>query len=282
MPPRGFHTLSAFQNSPIRENDDMRRVVLILAAAATALATAACGGGDVVVVAQLQGAATGTQETDSVALSSLPVRILPYDRDLVFDSLARAYPEPEPIIPDSIQDLQDRVIASQREWREATQLWMEGRERLQALSDSLAAMDQADPEYFVLFQDFGDLEERVGALESTANTAFAEFDSMQQRLSQQAREIELTRENWANEAFARVDSIFQAKADELGLEAQYDTTSAQGVARFTGVKDGQWWVTARYERQFDELYWNVPVDVQRGEESVVRLTEENAEVRQQL
>jgi hypothetical protein len=47
----------------------------------------------------------------------------------------------------------------------------------------------------------------------------------------------------------------------VGLEVQYDTTSAQGVARFTGVKPGQWWVNARYERQFDELYWNVPVEV---------------------
>lgn len=260
----------------------MRRVVLILAAAMTAMSTAACGGGDVVVAAQLEGVATGTQETETVALSSLPVRLLPYDRDVIFDSLAQAYPEPEPVIPDSIQDLQDRVMAAQQEWRSANTEWMEVRDSLQTLSDTLSAMDQSDADYFVMFQDFGDLEERVGGLEERANRAFEEFDRLQKRLSQQAREIELRRQNWADEAFAPVDSIFTAREDELGREVQYDTTSTQGIARFSGVKEGQWWVSARYDRQFDELYWNVPVDVPSGEEVVVRLTEENAEVRQKL
>lgn len=260
----------------------MRRVVLTLAAAATTLATAACGGGDVTVVAQLEAVTPATGETESMALSELPVRLLPYDRDAIFDSLARAYPEPEPVIPDSIQDLQDRVVASQQEWREANIEWMAIRDSLQTLSDTLSAMNQSDAEYFVLFQDFGDLEERVGGLETRANNAFAEFDTLQKRLNQQAREIELARRNWGDEAFAPVDSIFPAREEELGLEVQYDTTSTQGVARFSGVKEGRWFVNARYERQFDELYWNVPVDVPAGEEVEVRLTEENAEVRQKL
>ena len=256
--------------------------MLILAAAVTAGATAACGGGDVAVIAQLEGAATGTQETDSVALGQLPVRLLPYDRDLVFDSLAQAYPEPEPVIPDSIRVLQDRVIAAQQEWREAETEWAQVRDSLQMLSDTLSAMDQRDPDYFIMFQDFGDLESRVDRLQEQANQGFQEFEQLQARLTQQAREIQLTRENWANEAFAPVDSIFMAMEDELGREVQYDTTSTQGVVRFGGVPPGQWWVNARYDRQFDELYWNLPVDVQRGEETVVRLTEENAEVRQKL
>lgn len=260
----------------------MRRVVLILAIAVTAVATAACGGGDVVVMAQLEGAATGTQETETVALSSLPVRLVPFDRDAIFDSLAQAYPEPEPQIPDTIQALQDRVIAAQTKWREANTEWMQVRDSLQTLADSLSAMSQSDPDYFVLFQDFGDLESRVDNLEDRANEGFEEFTRLQGRLSSQAREIDLARQNWANEAFAPVDSIFMAREEEVGREVQYDTTSAQGVARFSGVKEGQWWVTARYERQFDELYWNLPVDVPSGEEVVVRLTEENAEVRQKL
>ncbi|NIR45769.1 MAG: hypothetical protein GWN51_14595 [Gemmatimonadetes bacterium] len=54
------------------------------------------------------------------------------------------------------------------------------------------------------------------------------------------------------------------------------------MARFTGVESGQWWVNARYDRQFDELYWNVPIEVSSGETVQVELTEENAEVRQQM
>ncbi len=260
----------------------MKRVVLILATAVAAVATVACGGGDVAVIAQLEGAATGTQETETVALSSLPVRLVPFDRDAVFDSLARAYPEPEPVIPDSIQDLQDRVIAAQGQWRAATQEWAQVRDSLQMLSDTLRSMNQADPDYFVLFQDFGALENRVGALERRADDGFEEFTTLQSALSAQAREIELARRNWSDEAFASVDSIFAAMEEGLGMEVQYDTTSTQGVARFSGVPEGQWWVTARYERPFDELYWNLPVDVPGGEEITVRLTEENAEVRQKL
>lgn len=261
----------------------MRRVVLILAAAVTAVSTAACGGGDVVVVAQLEGAATGTQETDLVALSSMEVRLIPFDRDAIFDSLAQAYPEPEPEIPDSIYDLQQRVIETQREWQEANARWAEGRERLQALSDTLQTMDQASGEYFALFREFGDLEAEVEDLEERADSAFEEFTQLQQRLTQQSQQIRLARQNWADEAFIRVDSIFAARAEESGREVHYDTTDAQGVARFNNVAEGRWWVVARYDRQFDELYWNEPVDVEGGDEPTqVRLTEENAEVRQRL
>lgn len=260
----------------------MRRVVLVLTTAVTAVAAAACGGGDVTVMAQLEGAATGTQETETVALSSLPVRLIPFDRDEIFDSLAAAYPEPEPEIPDSIQVLQDRVIEAQAQWREANTEWMEVRSRLQALADSLSGMSQSDPQYYAMFQDFGDLESQVNTLEEQANEGFETFTTLQGQLTAQAREIELARQNWADEAFLPIDSIFAAREEEIGREVQYDTTTAQGVARFRGVDPGQWWVTARYERQFDELYWNLPVEVVRGEEVTVQLTEENAEVRQDL
>lgn len=260
----------------------MRRVVMILTAAATALATAACGGGDLTVEAQLGGTATGTQATEPVALSNIPVRLIPFDRDEIFDSLAQAYPEPEPVIPDSIAELQDRVIAAQRTWQEANNEWLSVRDSLQALSDTLNVLDQSDPEYFVLFQDFGDLEARVNGLEERSNTTFEDFDRFQQLLTSQSREIELARQNWADEAFAPIDSIFTARQEELGREVRFDTTSASGVARFTGVKEGQWWVNARYDRPFDELYWNVPVEIIRGETVEVRLTEDNAEVRQKL
>jgi hypothetical protein len=258
----------------------MRRLVLTLAAVAVTVSTTACGGGDVTVQAQIAGQATATEETDSVALGSLPVRLLPFDRDAIFDSLSQAFPEPEPEIPDSIIDLQDRVIASQQEWKEAESRWIEQRDRLQAISDTLATMDQTSGEYFALFQEFGDIEEEVDQLERQSEAAFEEFEELQRRLTTQSREIELERQNWADEAFANVDSIFDARQEELGLEVRYDTTNAQGVARFIGVPSGEWWVNARYDRPFDELYWNVPVQVE--EDLVMRLTEENAEVRQKM
>lgn len=254
----------------------MRRVLLTLATAAVAWTATACGGNDVTVMGHLQ----QEDAEEPMALSSLPVRLLPFDRDAVFDSLEDAYPEPEPEIPDSIFDLQDRVIQAQNDWKEAESRWGTLRDSLQALSNEMSDMDQSSGEYYALFQQFNDMEAEVNELEQASSAAFEEFDELQRRLTTQSREITIARQNWADEAFATVDSIFLAKEEELGRETRWDTTGVQGMARFTGVPSGEWWVSARYERQFDELYWNVPVEVTGGEPVEVELTEDNAEVRQ--
>lgn len=259
----------------------MRRVVFMLATAGVAWAVAACGGGEVTVMAHVEQEMANTGETETMALSSLPVRILPFDRDAVFDSLAQAYSEPEPQIPDSIFDLQQRVIESQTEWQQAETRWGTLRDSLQTLSNRMAGMDQSSGEYFAMFQDFNDMESEVNRLERQSNAAFQEFTDLQERLNTQSREIAIARENWANEAFAPIDSIIGAKLEALGLEERWDTTGAQGVVRFTNVPTGQWWVNARYDQQFDELYWNVPVDVS-SEPTQIELTEANAEVRQKM
>ena len=259
----------------------MRRVVLLLAVAGAAWTLTACGGGDVTVTAQLE-QATAEDGSETMALSSLPIRLIPFDRDAVFDSLSEAYPEPEPAIPDSIFELQDRVISAQQAWRAADSRWGLLRDSLMAISNRMSGMDQSSGEYYALFQDFNEMESEVNDLEDRADSAFTEFTTLQQRLNTQSREITIARENWAAEAFEPVDSIFDARYEQLGLEAQWDTTGAQGVARFSGVPAGDWWVNARYDRQFDELYWNVPIQVNSGETVQVELTEENAEVRQQM
>jgi hypothetical protein len=260
----------------------MRRVVLILAAAVTAATTAACGGGEVVVTAQLEGEATGTQEAQGVILGSLPIRLVPFDRDVVFDSLAQAYPEPEPQIPDSIVDLQDRVIERQREWQLAENEWAQLRDSLQALADTLQIMDQGSGEYFALFQEFGSLEGRVNRLQTQSEAAFQEFTDLQARLNNQSQEIEAARRTWADDAFSPVDSIFGVRLEEADREMYFDTTNAQGVAGPIELPAGEWWVTARYDRQFDELYWNERIEVPGGETVQVRLTEENAEARPKM
>jgi hypothetical protein len=257
----------------------MRRT-LILATAVAAASLAACGGGEVVVQAELeQEMADGTTET--MTLSEMQVRLIPFDRDAIFDSLSQAYPEPEPEIPDSIFDLRDRVIEAQQEWREAEAEWRVMYDSLQAISNRMDGMDEGSGEYFALFQEFNEVEGIANDLEDASSEQFDEFNELQQRLNISSREITIARRNWADAAFQPVDSIFGARYEELGLEPQWDTTNASGIARFNGVDAGEWWVNARYDRQFDELYWNVPVQVD-GDSVLVELTETNAEVRQKM
>ena len=260
----------------------MKRRVLILATAAAAGAMSACGGSDVTVLAQLEGTTTGAETAEAVALSSLPVRLLPYDRDALFDSLAQAYAEPEPQLPDTMFELQQRVAERQREWQQANNRWLSLRDSLRTILDRMNRMDRSSGEYLVLFRDYDDMETEVNQLQRQADEAFRDFEQLQNRLSEQSQEIRAARRVWSDEAYAPVDSIIRARMEAMGREELADTTSAQGTARFRGVKSGRWWVHTRYDRQFDELYWNEPVDVERGEEITVRLTEENAEVRQKL
>lgn len=260
----------------------MRRGVLLLATTVAAATMSACGGGDVAVLAQLESGAAEAESTEAMALGTLPVRLLPYDRDALFDSLTQAYPEPEPQLPDSVAALQERVVERYAEWQEAQSRWGMLRDSLQGLSNRMNAMDQESGEYFALFQDFNDLESELDDLSDRSDQAFEEFTTLQSQFSNQSQEIRLEQESWADEAYAPFDSIVAARLEENGLEEQADTTNAQGMARFTGVREGQWWVHARYDRGFDELYWNEPIEVVRGEQVQVQLSEENAEVRQRM
>jgi hypothetical protein len=45
------------------------------------------------------------------------------------------------------------------------------------------------------------------------------------------------------------------------------------------VPIGTWWVHARHELPFTELYWNIQIDVQRGEPVQITLNRANAQVR---
>jgi hypothetical protein len=260
----------------------MRRVVLTLVAAVFAASTAACGGADVTVLVQLESAAVEGEEQRALGLGAMPVRLLPYDRDALFDSLAQAHPTPEPQIPDTVFALQQQVGEQYREWQQALGRWGVLRDSLAVISNRMQRLDRGSGAYLVLFRDFNDLADEVDEMERRSNRAFTEFTSLQTRLTQEAREIQLERELWADEAFAPVDSIIRARLDQRGGQEHVDTTTAQGVARFRNVRSGRWWIYTRFDRAFDELYWNVPIDVDRGSEIEIRLTEQNAEVRQKL
>jgi hypothetical protein len=73
----------------------------------------ACPGNQVVVETAL--ADEATQETR--VLPDIEVRLLPYDRHAVFDSLERAHAEPEPTVPDDLRQQRQQIIQFEREWR---------------------------------------------------------------------------------------------------------------------------------------------------------------------
>ncbi len=257
----------------------MRRLVMLVATATTAASLGACGGTDVVVMGRLanQNSSGGV---DTVAVADLPVRLLPFDRDEVFDSLTKAAPEPEPPVPDSLLQLQQQIATAQDAYQSYETAWADARDSLQSLSQRMQRTSRASGEYTVLYREFGDLESKEKAARQQMDQAFQKFTSLQSRFAEQSQEIRAQRQTWADNAYASVDSVFGAKYDALGLEELADTTSAAGVAVFH-PKKGKWWVYARYSLPYSELYWNVPIEV-TGDSIRVILSRENAQTRPRL
>lgn len=243
------------------------------------LTTFACGGsGEVAVIAQLE----GEDGADATPLAELEIRALPYDRDAVFDSLrdaAAAVGNPEPAIPDSILQMQSDIAAANEAWSAAEAQWSAARDSLRAIQTAMDRLSRTSPDYRLLFRDFGDQEAVAAAAERRSNAAFAEFEDLQGRFTSLSQELGIVRSQWADGAYAAVDTLFPMLVELSGKEILADTTDANGTVRLAPISSGQWWIHARYELPFEELYWNIPVEVVGGEIKEVVLNRASAESR---
>lgn len=259
----------------------MNRISTISVAIASTIVLGACGGGEVVVQAVLEGETAGEGAPEPRSLNSLPVRLVPYDRDVVFDSLEAAHPVPEPQIPDSLLQLQGRIAAAQEAYQQAEQQWGTARDSLARLGETLEGMNPSSGQYRVIYNDFNALEPQVNALETERDQLFGQFESLQAQLGNQSAELRTAIEQWEDEAFAELALVIRQKIEEAGQEEIGGVTGADGTVRLQ-VPPGDWWVYARHSLPYRDLYWNIPINVTRGEPVSLELTRDNAVVRPQL
>jgi len=240
----------------------------------------ACGPTQVVVTAEIA-QNDRSQDAEPRALGDLEIRLFPYDRDAIFDSLTAAAARPEPPIPDSVLATQNQVAESQQVWRDTEARWNTLRDTLRTLSDELDQMNRQQGQYRVLYNEFQDMEDEYADVEDERDAAFEAFTSLQGASLAAAQEIRLLRETWADEAYAEVGVAMTAHERASGLQVLADTTDANGIAEFE-ADAGDYWVTARYELPYTELYWNISITVVRGEPLQVRLMRDNASSRPKL
>ena len=252
----------------------MRNGTLLLALVGT-IASVACGPTEVTINAQMEVA--GAEGTELRPLSDLEVQLLPYDRDAIFDSLAGEASAPEPEIPADLLEAQNRVAEAQAEWQQLESEWSLLREDLLSLTEEMERLNPAEAQYRVMFMEFDEKEQRLVQVERQRDTAFEEFTSIQGSMIEQADQVRMVRDMWGDDAFADYGTVAQFKVDMSGLDPVVDTTDASGSV-VVGAAAGQYWIYARWERSFDELYWNVPLTVE-GEPVTFTLDESNAQVR---
>ena len=247
------------------------------------LAAAACGPTTVVVAIEIDVPNPEGEGTIQRALSGIEVRLLPYDRDAVFDSMGTAYGTPEPSIPEDLVAARDEVRLAQETWQQSQTRWNTIRDTLQKLNTSMERYSRGEAQYVALFREFGDFDAELTGVAREMDQSFDNFTELQTGTIHASDSVRILRETWGDEAFLGVGEVFLAKSQASGLGEGTDTTDAQGIARtHLRVKPGQYWVYARYELAYTELYWNFLITVERGDPMQVRLTRENAQERIKL
>ncbi|MCE2456138.1 MAG: hypothetical protein J4G12_10075 [Gemmatimonadetes bacterium] len=248
----------------------------LAAAALLAVTASACASAEVVVLVQV----------DDETLEGIEVQLLPYDRDHLFDSLGAVYAEaerPEPEIPEELRQARTDVQEAQGVWRTLELEWSGTRSRLQTISGEMEQYSRGERRYQELFTEFNTLEGRLTRIERDKDRAFEAFTELQVATVAQSRAVQMQRDIWADEAYANITEVIELKLAEAGADRMYDTTDASGVARGTFmVAPGEYWVHARYELVYTELYWNLPITIEGSEPVTITLGRENAEERAKL
>lgn len=233
---------------------------------------AACGPGEATITADIG------EGGEVMVLEDLEVRLLPYDRDQVFDSLTAAADTPEPEIPEDLLAAREEIADAQRQYLETESQWNTLRDTLAKLNTAMEGLNRAETRYRRIFSEWSDLNDTYESAEAQVARHFERFQSLQSAAIGRMDSMNIVRADWADQAFLDVDALIAAKIEASGLEQAADTTDAAGTARFN-VPPGRYWVFARHELAYDELYWNVEIEIARGEPATLRLSRENAEVR---
>jgi hypothetical protein len=256
----------------------MKRMKILTGTVLSLLVLAACGPGEVVVTVEGEFLDPDSGEQVVRPISDLPLQLVPFDRDAIFDSLGASAPSPEPQMPPHLIVARDSIAEARQQWQEAESQWLTYRDQLQEISTEMNQYNPAEAQYRLLFEDFNRVEGQYFDAEARKDEAFERFERLQQETFGEMEEFSALLAAWEDDAFADWEIVVSERLRGAGTEIVHDTTDATGRADLQ-PSPGQWWVYARSPIGVDELYWNVPVTVERGDPVEVRLTPQNADVR---
>jgi hypothetical protein len=205
------------------------------------------------------------------------IRLIPYDRDSIFEALSEAATDPEPQPPEDLMVLRDSVSNAQTRWTQAEGAWNDMRSQMLQLSERMENMDRASTEYAQAYRRFDDLDAQVRRLDRDKQQYFDRFTELQGQYRARADSFNAVVQAWGNAAFDPYTEIVDSLLEAMGREELEDTTDADGWVLFSAPR-GDWWVHTRASLVFEELYWNVLYQSAGGADTLV-LNNANADVR---
>ncbi|MSR22059.1 MAG: hypothetical protein EXR92_00625 [Gemmatimonadetes bacterium] len=256
----------------------MKRAKLTGAILLSLASLAACSPGEVIVLTEVDMENATTGEREPMPLVYREIELIPFDRDAIFDSLTAVASSPEPQLPQDLLMARDSSNAARLRFQAVDADWVAIQERLLGINNEMARYAPAETAYRRLFDQYRGVQNTALGIERRRTAELAHFDSIQQVTSTKMEEFGALKRAWENQAFASYADILEEKVDDVGRDILYDTTDASGAAQFA-PSPGPWWIYTRLTEGADELYWNLPVSVERGTPAEVRLNRGNAEVR---
>lgn len=209
-------------------------------------------------------------------LAGLQVTLLPVDAQAVLDTLAGRAPTPKPAFPE--------LEAEMRAYRlghgtptgdaEANEAWRATRDSLEALADTLRALDRASVAYRDAYERLRALYDRFNQRAAARDRAIRAAQQGDRALALRAARAADSLRGWEEIAYADFPERLRAAVRRTGRDIQQGTLDSTGGAQFA-LPPGRWWVEARLpdpEDPFEEYFWSLPVTVTPLVPAVLPLT----------
>jgi hypothetical protein len=233
------------------------RRVRILAVVAAALGTGACEQNTRILV-------DVTWESGE-PIPDLPLTALPFNPDLLLDSLTGLATDPAPTFPVLEAEMRTYERPDPDPYQEVNRPWLALRDTVAALSDSLMHRERTDPGYAADYDRFRQLYARLAERAAERDRALRAVNGDQVALARRAALAADSLRSWEYQVYGAYPELAAAAVVHSGRTVIEGTTDPDGRVVLE-VEPGRWWLVGRAadpDNPFMEYYWNVPVTATR-------------------
>ena len=213
--------------------------------------------------------------------AGLEITVFPIDPDALLDSLATQARRPKPRFPELEHEMAAFRGAASPDTTGSThaiRAWDTTRDSVEALADTLRAMDRASLAYRETYGRLRGLYDRLGQRAGERDRAVRGGLSGERNLALRVARAADSLRRWEQVAYADLAGRLERAVRHAGRDVRQVTTDSSGVARIA-LPPGRWWIQASVRdpiNPFVERYWNVPATLTRLVAVAVPLLERTA------